>query len=298
MRHGLGLILGAALLTGACGKKQAPEGSSIRPATSVDRLADGQALAKALTTWKERWAREPLPPSCDAQLVKAVEDRKLCDDTAAALTRLQERVKADAPAPEVLKAASELALTGSHAERRLRMLAMEYLATQGASASAPASGNASRPLPSNTPPAASTAGASAPPNPSSRALPGLAASAMLGSRDAAHSMVRSLSGLRESGTSHGAVGRDNPYQPLVRGYSKLSVQGLRFLGTYLEKAPLPLRTAAAAELERLNLDHQPWHQVAQVARQAALLEQTPELKKRLGKLDPLGGAARQRPAPK
>jgi hypothetical protein len=293
MRRGLGLILGAALLTGACGKKQAPESSSIRPATNADRLADGQALAKALSNWKERWAREPLPPSCDEQLVKTVEDRKLCNDTKAALTRLQERVKTDAPAPEVLKAASELALTGSHAEKRLRMLAMEYLATQGASASPSASGNAPRPSPSGTPPAASAA-----PNPSSRALPGLAASAMLGSRDAAHSMVRSLSGLRESGTAHGVVGRDNPYQPLVRGYSKLSVQALRFLGTYLEKAPLPLRTAAAAELERLNLDHQPWHQVAQVARQAALLEQTPELKKRLGKLDPLGGAARPRGAPK
>ena len=186
-------------------------------------------------------------------------------------------------------AASELALTGSHAEKRLRMLAMEYLATQGASAAASASGNPPRPSPSDRPPAASAA-----PNPSSRALPGLAASAMLGSRDAAHSMVRSLSGIRESGTAHGVVGRDNPYQPLVRGYSKLSVQALRFLGTYLEKAPLPQRTAAAAELERLNLDHQPWHQVAQIARQAALLEQTPELKKRLGKLDPRGGAARPR----
>jgi hypothetical protein len=54
-----------------------------------------------------------------------------------------------------------------------------------------------------------------------------------------------------------------------------------------------LRTAAVAELERLNADHQPWHALAQVARQAALLEQTPELKKRIGKLDPLGSTTRR-----
>jgi hypothetical protein len=295
MRRAIGLVLGAALLTGACGKKQAPEGSSIRPATSADRFADGQALTKALLDWKQRWAREPAPPSCDEQLVKAVEDRKHCSDTAAALARLQQQVQSEAAPAELLKAASELALTGSRAEKRLRMLGMEYLATQGASAAA-ASASAPLAKPSTTPAAGSARALGAPPNPSSRALPGLAASAMLGSKDAAHSMVHSLSALRESGGAHGAVGRDNPYQPLVRGYSKLSVQALRFLGTYLEKAPLPLRTTAVSELERLNADHQPWHALAQVARQAALLEQTPELKKRLGKLDPLASARRARPS--
>lgn len=295
MRRALGFVFALTLAAGACSKKQAPESSTLRPATSSDRLADGQALAKSLSDWKPRWAREPIPPTCDERLVKTAADRKLCSDTAAALSRLQERVKTAAPAPELLKAASELALTGSHAEKRLRMLAMEYMATQGASASAPASASAAGPKPSATP-AASARALAAPPDPSSRALPGLAASAMLGSEDAAHAMVRSLSGLRESGPPHGAVGRDNPYQPLVRGYSKLSTQGLRFLGTYVEKAPLALRTVAVAELERLNMDHQPWHQLAQVARQAALFEQMPELKKRLGKIDPLGNPTR-RPRP-
>lgn len=282
---GLGLV-GLAVLCGACGKKASPEGPSIRPATSADRHADGQALAKAFVDWKKRWQREPPPPACDEPLVKSAEDRKLCAATAEALARLQERVKADAPAPELMTAASQLALTGSHAEKRLRMLAMEYLATQGASAAASAA------------PSASARAPKAPPNPSSRALPGLAASAVLGDKEAAQSMVRSLATLEEHGKDHGVVGRDNPYQPLVRGHSKLSVQALRFLGMYLEYAPLPFRSAAIAELERLNADHQPWHQLAQVARQAALLEQTPELKTRLSKLDPLGGANRKPRAPK
>jgi hypothetical protein len=291
MQRAFGFLLAVTLLASACSKKQAPQGSSIRPATSADRLADGQALEKALADWQPRWAREPLPPSCEERLVKAVEDRKLCSDAGAALTRLQELVKTDAAAPEIWRATSELALTGSRAEKRLRMLAMEYMASQGASGS-PSGAASAKPKDALPPPSARAL--SAAPNPSSRALPGLAASAMLGSKDAAHAMVRSLSGVRESGSPHGAVGRDNPYQPLVRGYSKLSTQALRFLGTYVEKGPLALRTAAVAELERLNADHQPWHQVTQVARQAALLEQTPELKRRLTKLDPLASASRRR----
>lgn len=282
MRRVFGLgLLGAALLFGACGKKASPDGPTIRPATSADRNADGQALAKAFVDWKKRWEKEAAPPACEEPLVKSPEDRKLCAATAEALTRLQERVKADAPAPELMQAASALALTGSHAEKRLRMLAMEYMATQGASAAASASASSSARAPKPLP------------NPSSRALPGLAASAVLGDKQAAQAMVRSLSTLQGHDKDHGVVGRDNPYQPLVRGQSKLSVQALRFLGMYLEYAPLPLRTAAASELERLNADHQPWHQLAQVARQAALLEQTPELKTRLSKLDPLGGANRK-----
>jgi len=279
-------LLGFSLLTGAlcvagCGKKQATETSTARPATSADHLADGKALTNALSDWKTRWEREAVPPSCD-ELVKAVEDRKLCTDTAAALAALKERVQTDAAGPEVLRAASALSLAGSHAEKRLRFLAMEYLGTQGASASAPGSASGASPA---------TSGA---PSPASRAFARIAASATPGNAASAQSLLRSLSALRDAGAANpGAVGRDNPYQGLVRGYSKLSVQALRFIGVYVEKAPLPLRTAAVGELERLNADHEPWHQLAQVARQGALLEQTPALKTRLAKLDPLGGAARR-----
>ena len=95
-----------------------------------------------------------------------------------------------------------------------------------------------------------------------------------------------MSGAPDAGAAPAGVRRDDPYQPVLRVYARLEVEALRYLGAFLELAPLPTRQRACTELETLwNEATRPSHPLQQIVRQASLLESDPAFKERLRKLD-------------
>jgi hypothetical protein len=251
-------LLAAALLAlaPACRKGSEPQRAAPSPSPS-DRFADGKRLAAALADWKNRWQNELAPPSCDAVLPKH-DERQLCALSAAALTRVQAHAATLDAGDDTLRAAAELSRTASAAARKLRFRDMEYMGTEGLSLPTLA------PSASGAPPPTRSSHA-APPRP----LPFPSASASV-----------------DAGVE-GATRRDDPFKPVLRAYARLEVEALRYLAAFLELAPLPTRSRALEELEKLwdESGGHPSHPLQQIVRQASLLETDAAFKARLLRLD-------------
>lgn len=181
------------------------------------------------------------------------EEQQLCVEAADALARLKARTDVLDQSPEALRAAADLSRRAGRAAQKLRYRDMEYMGTEGLSL-APPKASATAPLPNPS--------AKAPlPNPSASSGP-------------------------DAGAAPAGVRRDDPYQPVLRAYARLEVEALRYLGAFLEVAPLPTRQRALGELEALwGEASRPSHTLQQIVRQAALLETDPAFKERLKKLD-------------
>ena len=228
-------------------RKRAEPGQAERAAAVVDRYADGSRLTVALGDWQKRWRTETTPPSCTALLTRA-EEQRLCSEASDALTRVKARAEALDRTDDTLRDAAELARRAGRAAQKLRYRDMEYMGTQGLSLAPPGSSASA----SAKPPASAKPSGSGAPD----------AEAPAGTR------------------------REDPYQPLVRAYAKLEVESLRYLGAFLELAPLPTRKRAFGEVTTLWEEAaRPSHTLQQIVRQAALLETDPELKASLTKLD-------------
>ncbi len=87
-----------------------------------------------------------------------------------------------------------------------------------------------------------------------------------------------------------------PISGLLTTSLRLERDVLRNLGAYLEYAELPVRRSAFEAVQRLHAQHQPWALLAQLMREASLLESDPALKSELSTLalraqPPLGDLA-------
>ncbi len=260
LARALGLLI--ALGSSACAKKAEPAPSPALDASARARTA--ARLERALRGWQAAWDGEPTPPTCEG-VVKAKDDLALCRAAERALRTVKDRARSLGRDAATERAAADLALRASRAERRLRLLAMEYLGSSGASQ------------------------ASAPPSASAAAQPAGSAE-----RTRALERLKELATTPDAGVELEAMRRDNPYLPLLRAYASLGAGALRYLGNFVELGAPDEKARAVGELERLAADHSPWHALDQVVREARLLERDPAIAARLKTLDRL--PARARPA--
>jgi hypothetical protein len=89
---------------------------------------------------------------------------------------------------------------------------------------------------------------------------------------------------------------DGPISQLMGTSVRLEREAVRNLGAYLEYAELPVRRSAFATVKRLHAQHPDWPLLAQLLREAALLESDPELKSQLGALSASAAPKAPRPA--
>jgi hypothetical protein len=198
-------------------------------------------------------------------LLTRPEEQRLCVEAADAFGRLKARTDVLDQSPEALRAASELSRRAGRAAQKLRYRDMEYMGTQGLSLSPPKPSASAESVP---PPSATVA----PPLPKPSAV--------------APRARPSASTAPDGGAAPAGVRKDDPYQPVLRAYARLEIEALRYLGAFLEIAPLPTRERALTELEALWSEaSRPSHTLQQIVRQASLLETEPTFKERLRKLD-------------
>lgn len=240
-------------------KQRAQPGHGTPAPSASDRYADGARLGAALGEWRKRWQNEGEPPSCAALLTRA-EEQRLCVEAAEQLVPVKARAAALDRSPDALREAAELARRAGRATQKLRFRNMEYMGSEGLSLAAARGSASAGPHPS----------ASAPLPPKHPPVPKAGPSA---------------SGATDAGAPEGTT-REDPYQPLIRAYGKLEVGAMRYLGTFLELGPLAERKLAFEQIRILWEEaSRPPHTLQQIVRQASLLEQDPDFKAALVKLD-------------
>jgi len=89
---------------------------------------------------------------------------------------------------------------------------------------------------------------------------------------------------------------DGPITKLMGTSVRLEREAVRNLGAYLEYAELPVRRSAFDAVKRVHEQHPEWPLLAQLLREAALLESDPDLKSHLSALSASAAPSGARPA--
>lgn len=89
---------------------------------------------------------------------------------------------------------------------------------------------------------------------------------------------------------------DGPISQLMDASVRMEREAVRQLGAYLEYAELPVRRSAFVTVKRLHEQHPGWPLLAQLLREAALLESDPELRGKLSLLSASAQPSGARPA--
>lgn len=189
-----------------------------------------------------RWSEKPTLGECAAILHEKA-DIELCQAASSAVRALEEQ---PATTPErVLPVLESSALALVRLSERARFLSFSELSDKriAGAASAPATSAA---------PTSSRAG-----------------------RAPGHPAATSKPDLEHHGTFQLESG---PVARLLATSLRLEHDVLRNLGAYLEYAELPVRRAAFEAVKRLYAQHQPWASLAQLMREASLLESDSSLK--------------------
>ncbi len=196
-----------------------------------------------------RWSEKPKLGDC-AALLHEKADVELCEAASSALSALEAEPKTTAE--RALPALEGAALPLVRLSERARFLSLSELANRRIARDA-----AGAPAASAAPSASHSAHAPRPKAP-------------LGKPE-----------LERHGTFELEPG---PISRLLTTTLRLEHDVLRNLGAYLEYAELPVRRAAFEAVKRLSAQHQPWAQLAQLLREASLLESDAELKSELAAL--------------
>lgn len=222
-------------------------------AARPDPNADGRRLARAESSWRERW-RSADVPDCAALLSETAE-RERCVAAVAAKERLRAALEQGTPTPQLLPLIAETALSAQRATQVLRASGVaELFAAEPDRVHAAASARV--PSPSGSAAARSAAAPVASGKPARSAVPAASAAPL----------VR-----RQQSAALDAI----------TAYARVATLALRELGMYLELGPLPLRNTAFLELARLCDQEPHWAGLHALVDEATLVEPDPELKKKL-----------------
>jgi hypothetical protein len=240
--------LGALALSGCRGEHHAAPSAATSAAASASgyaRSARESHLESELKRARARWGGKPNLAECSAALHEK-DDLELCQAASNALVELEK--DPEAPAERALPALETAALSLARLVERARFLSLSELAKKRLSSDAGAP----------VPPAAST--------PGHAPWPRLAR----GKPELDHAGPFAIS--------------DGPVSRLMSASVRLEHDAIRNLGAYLEYGELPLRRAAFATVKRLHEQHPRWPQLAQLLREATLLEDDASLKSELSAL--------------
>jgi hypothetical protein len=214
-------------------------------------------LQEELARAQARWHAKPSLGDC-AKALSEKADLELCQ---AAASALEEIAREATPTPELaLTRLAPGALALVRLSQRLRYLSLAELAQRHVD-------GGTQPAPSSS--AASVASA-------------IAASRLHQGKRAAH------------GEQHALELGEGPVSQLMGRSIHLERDVIRNLGAYLEYGPLPLRRAAFETVKQLFSVHPEWPSLAQLVREAVVLESDADLRRRLRELpasgQPQGGA--------
>jgi hypothetical protein len=245
-------------LASSC-KKDAPRSeraaiSSAQPGARPDPFADGKRLDTELAAWREKLLEIAPLPSC-TDVLSQTSERALCTAAAAEIESLKAEVTRNAPHAQLMRRAAEAALATERACEKLRFASLSAIG-----------------------------------QPNVLRERGAAASASTSRNDV---VAPSASVLRKPG-SHGQLAAklgEHPSYIVLEAYRKPSKLALRYLGIFLQSAPLATRRLAAEECVRLAEVRPGWPAFTNLVAESALLETDPSLKASLQAL-----ATRLRPA--
>jgi hypothetical protein len=223
-----------------------------------DRYADGKRLEATLKDWAKRWDETAELPACDP-LLKDAAELELCKTAAAALVTMKAAAKKPEPNATLIHLAAELSFATEAASEKLRNASMEKLQAERAKNAPAPSGSAA----AGKPPAKKVYSSD---ETKARAL---GSAAKLGER------VKELE-----------AAPADPGMQVMQAYSRANRAAFRYLSQFLQFGPLPTRRSTLDELEGLSKRKESWPALGRTLREAALVENDPELQGRLKTLSP------------
>jgi hypothetical protein len=246
LAHGIALTALALCGCRRSDPQPTPQGSPSASASAA-LYAEGARelhLQTELTRAQARWKSKPSLGDCSAALHEK-EDLELCEAANSALTVLEQN--RELVGESALPALENSALSLARLSKRLRFLSLGELSKKRLA------GDAGAPMPPASP--------------------------------SGHGPIR---GLLSRQQEHGHRGifelGDGPISRLMGTSVRLEHDAVRNLGAYLEYAELPVRRTAFSTVKRLHEQHPEWPLLAQLLREATLLESDPELKAQLAAL--------------